>query len=429
MAAALLRDNLTCFQCMSIYTDPVSLLCGHNFCQGCIEELLDTQEGSGGYSCPKCRDEFQDLLLPRNMILFIRVEKYHSDQAEQDGADIFCTYCVHSLVPAAKSCLQGETSMCDAHVTANQQNTKCFELNELLKYYCNEDGACICESCCLAREHRDHKVELLNEASEKKKEKLRNLLEKLRPEAEETERRTQKLQDPDKKWKKKQTEIKKEDQSMMINHIDKLCKHGSGSGCDLGDITHRLIWDCGWDKGFVGKEASGMILDINTAGNNVIISGDGKTASYSKTKQGHPQDPGRFQSYPQALSNRSFSSGQHCWDVKGSEAGFWWVGVSCSSMDRSGIESGIWCNKKSWTLCGNDDNSFAVIHDSLGTSLPQVPACRKIRILLDHEGGCLSFYELREPLRHLHTFTASFSEPLHAAFRLLCPDSWVRILS
>ncbi|KAE8595074.1 hypothetical protein XENTR_v10015488, partial [Xenopus tropicalis] len=165
-----------------------------------------------------------------------------------------------------------------------------------------------------------------------------------------------------------------------------------------------------------GPEATGLVLDINTAHNRVSVSGDRKSASRSLTKLYYPQSPVRFQLYAQILSSTSFSSGRHYWEVEGSESGEWEVGVSYPSIERGGDQSWIGNNNKSWCLYRGNNNRYLVRHDSKWTQLPHVPSCRRIGIWLDYEAGRLSFYELSEPIRHLHTFTASFTEPLHAAF-------------
>uniref|UniRef100_A0A803J993 RING-type domain-containing protein n=1 Tax=Xenopus tropicalis TaxID=8364 RepID=A0A803J993_XENTR len=199
MATADLRDELSCSICRDIYTDPVSLPCGHNFCRGCIGKTWDWQKSiEEDPSCPECRQRYRrQPELKRNLRLSNIAERFLSTHPEHDGTGIYCTYCIHYPVPAAQSCLQCEASLCDAHVrvhsksaehvltepTANLGNRKC------------SDGAPICASCCLAGGHRGHRVELLSEASEKKKEKLRKVLEKLSPEREETERGAQRLQE------------------------------------------------------------------------------------------------------------------------------------------------------------------------------------------------------------------------------------------
>ncbi|XP_063785126.1 E3 ubiquitin/ISG15 ligase TRIM25-like isoform X1 [Pseudophryne corroboree] len=209
MASADLRQELDCSICLSIYTDPVTLRCGHNFCRVCIDRVLDTQEGAGAYTCPECRAECQERpALQRNITLCNIVGSFLSTRPDQEETGIFCTYCIHSPVPAAKSCLLCEASLCDNHLRVHSKsaehvlcdpttalgNRKCSIHKKILEYYCTEDTACICVYCS-AGEHRGHHVEMLDEAFKKKKEKLRNVLQKLTIKREETEKRVQSLQE------------------------------------------------------------------------------------------------------------------------------------------------------------------------------------------------------------------------------------------
>ncbi|KAE8636971.1 hypothetical protein XENTR_v10003234 [Xenopus tropicalis] len=543
MAAADLRDELICSICLSIYTDPVSLPCGHNFCRGCIGLVLGTQEGSGAYSCPECRAEYQERpALPRNRALGNIAERFRRTETVLGETGIPCSYCLLSPVPAAKSCLLCEASLCDTHLrghcqsaehvltepTASFMGRKCSVHHKVLEYHCCEDSACICVSCCLAGEHRGHRVELLSEASEKKKEKLRKVLEKLSPEREETERGAQRLQERRREVAEvaagetervtalfrgireelealekrllsdisrqkeeltltlteliQQLEIKKDELSRKIRHIEELCNmadpltvlqeqwesHGAAfcgaegadtegreregtegadtegreregikvpavGDLDVGRISETLLTGLagivtGVEGRIYGQGDTELVLDRNTAGNHVSVSGDGKSASYSHTDQRRPQTPERFQYYPQTLSTRSFPSGRHYWEVEVSESGGWGVGAAYPSIERGGGQSLIGNNNKSWCLY-KWNNNYTVTHDRKVTRLPHVPSCRRIRISLDYEAGRLSFYELSEPIRHLHTFTASFTEPLHAAFCVVGGGACVRIIS
>uniref|UniRef100_A0A8C5MZK0 E3 ubiquitin/ISG15 ligase TRIM25-like n=1 Tax=Leptobrachium leishanense TaxID=445787 RepID=A0A8C5MZK0_9ANUR len=210
MASADLRDELTCSICLNIYTDPVTLPCGHSFCRTCIGDVLDTQEGSGAYKCPECRAESQERpALEKNRKLRNIADSFRSTLPEQEEAGIPCTYCIQSSVPAVKTCLHCEASLCENHLrvhsksaehvltepTTSLETRKCSVHKKVLEYYCCEDAACICVSCSLAGEHRGHQVETLNEASEKKKEKLRNILQKLTSQREEAEKRVQNLEE------------------------------------------------------------------------------------------------------------------------------------------------------------------------------------------------------------------------------------------
>ncbi|KAE8574457.1 hypothetical protein XENTR_v10003438 [Xenopus tropicalis] len=542
MAAADLRDELSCSICLSIYTDPVSLPCGHYFCRGCIGAAWDTQGGSGAYSCPECRAEYRERPALQNIRKLSNIaERFLSTHPEHDGSGVPCSYC-DSPVPAIKSCALCEASFCNKHLRGHSQSAehvlteptasfmgrKCSVHHKVLEYHCCEDGACICVSCCLAGGHRGHRVELLSEASEKKKEKLRKVLEKLSPEREETERGAQRLQERRGELEEKaaietervtalfrgireelealekrllsdisrqkeelsltlteliqQLEIKKDELSRKIRHIEELCNmadpltvlqaqwesHGAAfcgaegadtegregtegadnggrkrkgikvpavGDLDVGRISETLLTGLAGivtgvkGRWIYGQEATELVLDINTCGNNVSESWDGKTASYSMKNQHHHYAPTRFQ-YPQALSTRNFPSGRHYWEVEGSKLGEWGVGAAYPSIERGGDQSIIGNNNKSWCLLRQRNNTYSVTHGTNITQLPHVPSCRRIRISLDYEAGHLSFYELSEPIRHLHTFTAKFTEPLHAAFCVGWEaQSWVRFIT
>ncbi|XP_072006654.1 tripartite motif-containing protein 29-like [Engystomops pustulosus] len=115
------------------------------------------------------------------------------------------------------SCLHCEASLCDKHLKVHSkspehvlsdpstslENRKCPVHKKILEYYCTEDATCICVSCSLAGEHRGHRVETLDEASEKKKDELKNVLQKLITKREETEGRVQSLEERRRKAQEK----------------------------------------------------------------------------------------------------------------------------------------------------------------------------------------------------------------------------------
>ncbi|XP_075061630.1 E3 ubiquitin-protein ligase TRIM39-like isoform X2 [Mixophyes fleayi] len=510
MASVDLRKELDCSICLNIYTDPVNLKCGHNFCQSCIDRVLDTQKGSGVYTCPECRAECRERpALQRNITLCNIVGSFHCTQPDQEKTGIFCTYCMYSPVPAAKSCLLCEAYLCDNHLkvhsksaehvlsdpATSMKNRKCSVHKELLKYYCTKDAVCICVSCSLAGEHRGHLVEMLDEASAKEKEKLRNILPKLTTKIAETEKKVQSLQQCRKEDQEKaagvtekvtalfrdirkqledmekrvlgevsrqavhafcsvsdmiqQLEVKKDELSRKMRHIVELCNMSdpvtvlqeadTGDLCDterhdkqvhdVGYLNVGLISDTlhtfsdiitGINKGIYMQEAKDILLDVSTAANCIKISDDLKTASKLDARMYCPETPERFQ-HSQVLSSRSFSSGRHYWEVDVSKSRMWRVGMCYPSIDRRGGQPNIGDNNKSWSLCmmnnavGCYSNiQYLVRHDGKQICMPNNILYGKVRIYLDYEAGHLSFYSLCDPIRHLHTFTATFTEPLHA---------------
>ncbi|KAM3924843.1 LOW QUALITY PROTEIN: uncharacterized protein RB166_008210 [Leptodactylus fuscus] len=525
MASADLRDELLCSICLCVFKDPVTLRCGHNFCRLCIDRVLDTQDQSGVYSCPECREEFPERpVLMRNITINVIGRILSTEPHQEEITGICCTYCVDSPVPAVKSCLLCEASLCDKHLKVHSKSPehvlcdpstdlekrKCSVHKKVLEYYCTEDAACICVYCS-AGEHREHRVERLDEASEKEKEKLRNVLQKLITKREETEERVQSLEESRRKAQEKASgeaervtalfidirrrlddlekkvlseisnqekeeslslsdviqklEIKKDELSMKMRHIEELCnmtdpltvlqEPDTGDLCDPEegggdedtgghDRQHQDVHDrdvavisdtlhtlsdiiSGIRSGIYVEGPADILLDVNTANNNLHISDDLKTATWTQEKQNRPETAERFQDYYQVISRRGFTSGRHYWE--------WRVGVCYPSIDRRGQQSRIGYNNKSWSMRRHSDQ-YSVIHDSKEIRLPDKVSSDRFRICLDYEAGQLSFYELCDPIRHLHTFTSTFTEPLHAALGVFSPkdsgsyvDSWLRIRS
>ncbi|KAM9315538.1 LOW QUALITY PROTEIN: uncharacterized protein PAF06_006506 [Gastrophryne carolinensis] len=510
MASADLKKGLECSVCLNVYNDPITLRCGHNFCRACIDRVLDTQEETGCYSCPECREEYQERpALQRNRTLRNIAENLLTTPPDQ-VTTILCTYCIHSPVPAVKSCLHCEASLCEDHLkvhskspehvlldpTTSLENRKCSVHKEILKYYCTEDTTCICVSCSLAGEHRGHQVETLDEASRKKKERLRDALQKLMTERQETEKRAQSLQERRREVQEEaagetarvtamfrdlrrrledlekrvlsdisrqaecralsdwiqQLEIKKAELSRKMGDMEALChmtdpltvlqqldtgdlcdteeggnedrqRHDEqlhdGGGLDVAGISHTLHTGLSdiirGVTGGVYIAPADILLDVNTAHNNLHISDDRKTVSLSHIKQNRPETPDRFQWGGRFINSasRSFSS-RHYWEVDVGGSDCWIVGMCYPSIDRGGDQSVIGDNNKSWGL-DRYNNQYEVGHDSKVTAVGGGISSNRVRVELDYEAGLISFYDLCDPIRHLHTFTTTFTEPLHAA--------------
>ncbi|XP_040294513.1 E3 ubiquitin/ISG15 ligase TRIM25-like [Bufo bufo] len=528
LASADVRDELSCSICLNIYTDPVTLRCGHNFSPGVYDRALDTQEASGIYTCPECREEFEERPLLYTSIALRNIAEHF--QTVQPESVILCTYCNHSPTPARKSCLSCKVSLCERHLrvhsksrehvlaepTASIEDKKCSIHKKTLEYYCLEDATFICVTCCLASEHQGHQVELLEEAAKKKKDKMNILLRNLNSKKAETEKKFQDLQEGRRRVQEKaagirkrvtvifrdikrqledlekkvlndiskqqdvvtstasnliqQLEVQKDEIYSKILYVKELCnmteavailqeqesngdhfcgflrgeyedERGNANKVDTVDnldedlISETLLQGLSQilknsKKGIHVQVPTDIHLDVNTACKNVKISHDLKTASWSQTKLNRPETTRRFQD-PQVLSSRSFSTGRHYFEVETSKTGNWRVGLCYPSIDRNGHQSWIGDNKKSWCLRKvyyNNSNLYSVMHDSKVIQLPQQLSSHKFRVYLDYEAGQLCFYEVNDSIRHLHTFTTTFIEPLHAAFCVL-KDGCIKISS
>ncbi|XP_068097622.1 E3 ubiquitin/ISG15 ligase TRIM25-like [Hyperolius riggenbachi] len=505
------EGELSCSICLNVYQDPVMLQCGHSFCSNCIGDVLDEQKGSGLYSCPQCRTEFAERpALHRNIALRNIAESLQPNIPEQEISGILCNYCINSSAPAIKTCVNCEASLCEGHVKVHNkaaehvliepttclENRKCFVHKKILEYYCNKDSVCICVSCRLDGEHKQHQVDSINTAFEKKRQKLKNNLERLSSQKAQAKSHIQMLLDHENKMKKDTACVRKtittlfvdikekldalerrilhkmsleetlvsksvsdliqyletemDTLSNKIRKVEKLCsmtdtlnvlqehgedndtiteKHQEIKGTTTGvkhfhqeetfiTFLHGLsciISDAKTD--IFAQTATDIVLNKDTAGNTVTISEDLKTVSYAEQLNNYPENPERF-SRNQVLSKNVFSSGRHYWEVETEvetgKTGGWRFGVAYSSIDRKDQRM-IGDNQKSWCLRFNE-NKLSVLHNNEEISVA-APACTpSFGVYLDYEAGRLSFYVLCDPIRHIHTFTTTFTEPLHAAF-------------
>ncbi|XP_061591084.1 zinc-binding protein A33-like [Cololabis saira] len=125
-------EDLTCSVCLSIFSDPVILVCGHSFCRECITVSL-----SSGQQCPQCRTTFYVTHFTTNHILKSLAEKAKQpEKLKRDGG-------TDKEVPA----------------------WFCPEHEEKLKLFCVTDQQMACIICRDSEKHEGHKFKPLKEAA------------------------------------------------------------------------------------------------------------------------------------------------------------------------------------------------------------------------------------------------------------------------
>ncbi|MBN3312689.1 TRI25 ligase, partial [Atractosteus spatula] len=175
------QDQFSCSVCLYLLKDPVTLLCGHSYCMGCIKNHWDQEDQTGIYSCPQCRQTFTARpALGRNTILAEVVEKLKetgcsgpsSAHSPAGPGDVLCDVCTGRKRGAVKSCLVCLASYCQTHLqphyeavplkrhkladaTGQLQEKICSTHDKLLEVYCRTDEKCVCYLCAMD-EHRGH---------------------------------------------------------------------------------------------------------------------------------------------------------------------------------------------------------------------------------------------------------------------------------
>uniref|UniRef100_A0A3Q3ARV6 Si:dkey-46i9.6 n=1 Tax=Kryptolebias marmoratus TaxID=37003 RepID=A0A3Q3ARV6_KRYMA len=170
------EEQVHCSICLDVFTNPVSIPCGHNFCQSCI---LGYWKTSPLYQCPMCKKSFHK----RPDISVNTVLREIAEQFKQIR-EVLCDVCLGEGRPkAVKSCLVCLTSYCEEHLkshsarftkhkliepVANMEDRMCPKHERLLELYCKKDQTCVCV-LCTETDHRAHyTVPVEREWTEKK---------------------------------------------------------------------------------------------------------------------------------------------------------------------------------------------------------------------------------------------------------------------
>lgn len=129
------NSNLTCAICLERFRIPVTIPCGHTFCQTCISTYWDTTSKSDvGPQCPICSEKFDTRpILKRNVSLSVLTEAANSTGPS----------CRESLMRGS----EGARAMllCDRH-------------KKPLVYYCRQDRTSVCYECGISECENHEKV-------------------------------------------------------------------------------------------------------------------------------------------------------------------------------------------------------------------------------------------------------------------------------
>ncbi|XP_030399630.1 zinc finger protein RFP-like [Gopherus evgoodei] len=454
-----LRDEATCSICLSFFTDPVTIDCGHNFCRACIAQCWERPDTD--ISCPQCRETFPQRTLRPNRQLgnLAEIAKQLS-------------------VPAAAAAAAAG-GLCNAH-------------QEPFKLFCNQDQVLICVICRESQAHRAHMVLPIEEAAREHKDQIQTRLNILKQEREELlewkqdgetqsqeylgkiEAERQKivsefeqlrqfleeqerlllaqLEELDKEIVKIQdenvTKLSKEISQLsdLISEIEEKCQQPTSeflqdirstwSRCEklkfekpvavpedlrervgvssqrnvcLQEAVKKFKETLPYQLNFLISKAEKEVQatpDPDLANPCSIMSTDESVIQkYQNTGYLVPQN--RF--YPAAcvLGYKGFTSGRCYWQVEVGNKDFWVLGIAKESVIHGGAisctpEEGI------WALQNTKYQYCALTSPKTALGLHHSPS--NIGVYLDYEGEKVTFYDItssgREPV---FTFTSSFT--------------------
>ncbi|CAI5647004.1 unnamed protein product [Oreochromis niloticus] len=211
----------------------------------------------------------------------------------------------------------------------------------------------------------------------------------------------------------------------LLKHLDLSYNHPGDLGTrQLTDIKEdpdmklkTLLLDHGGEhrlKPGMKKYGVELKFDETTASKRLILEGERKVKTVKKVeeKPARPENEDRFKRSQvfcvEGLKDLCY------WEVE-------WSGTVCiaAAYKRVGRNwdstGGLGCNEMSWGLYCSSTECTAM-HGKTSKPL-KLPSSKKIAVLLDWEGGILSYYSVSsEKLSLIHTFHAKFTELLFPAF-------------
>lgn len=199
VSSLLSEEQFQCSICLDMFTDPVSITCGHNFCKKCITQHWDINVQC---QCPLCNRRFDsrpdlyvntfiaEMAAQFRKCLDVKEASGGSSSKQQPAkpGEVLCDVCTETKVKALKSCLVCLTSYCENHLEPHQRITGlkrhqlispvedlegriCKKHERPLELFCKTDQICVCHFCSdsdhklhhiipLEEEHEGQKVEL-----------------------------------------------------------------------------------------------------------------------------------------------------------------------------------------------------------------------------------------------------------------------------
>uniref|UniRef100_A0A3B5R7K4 E3 ubiquitin-protein ligase TRIM39-like n=1 Tax=Xiphophorus maculatus TaxID=8083 RepID=A0A3B5R7K4_XIPMA len=139
---------LTCSVCLGIFTDPVSVFCGHSFCRECITLSLKSLD-----QCPQCR-----ATVPTDRMDFTTNHILKKRDCLLEARSQLLTYFI-ALTPKAA------VGFCPEH-------------DEKLKLFCVTDQQLTCIICRDCERHEGHKFKPIKEAAASVRKEVETLVEK-----------------------------------------------------------------------------------------------------------------------------------------------------------------------------------------------------------------------------------------------------------
>uniref|UniRef100_A0A8C5UUM4 RING-type E3 ubiquitin transferase n=1 Tax=Microcebus murinus TaxID=30608 RepID=A0A8C5UUM4_MICMU len=452
-----IQEEVTCPICLELLTEPLSVDCGHSFCQACITQnsvkSMISQEGES--SCPVCQTSYQRGNL--------RPNRHLANIAER---------------------LREVALGLGKHLKV----ILCADHGEKLQLFCKEDGKVICWLCERSQEHYGHHTFLMEEVAQEYQERFQESLKKLKKEQQEAEkleafiqrrkaswkhqlaperrriqtefndlrsildkveqRELKKLEEQERKGlnmiEEAENELAQQSQSLreLISELERRCQ-GSAMELlqDVSEVTKRSeFWTLRKPEALPSKLRStfrtpdlrkmlrvyreltdvqsywvDVTLNPHTANLNLVLSKNRRQVRFVGAK---PSEPSCLEEHYDCsvLGIQYFSSGKHYWEVDVAKKTTWILGVCSNSVGPTSSFAQYVKNPNAysryqpqsgyWVIGLQHKHVYRAYEDSTAALLLSMTVRpRRIGVFLDYEAGTVSFYNVTNHGFPIYTFS------------------------
>ncbi|XP_004640188.1 E3 ubiquitin-protein ligase TRIM38-like [Octodon degus] len=440
-----IQEISTCMLCSNLLAHPVSLDCGHSYCNLCMWVFCTKDPLLKEFLCPQCKFPFNrnswkhNKHLERIIEVFEQMEKMqykaqckaHGEKlqllCEHDG-QLICWRCEreplhlgHSTVLVEDVCQVYKDKLQKAVAKLSDIHTECMnqkifmttqitewqkeiairkrkvkmDFEKLHTFLCEEENLYLWrlenEEEQIVRRLRENEVKL-----QEKSEEIKSHIEELQATCQSSAQRL--LQDAEDTLSRASA-VQLEAPEALSLEVQ--------TACDVAELYLDV-------KVMLRRHQVSVTLDPGTAHPALILSKDRRHVSYGSSQQNPVVLSGRFAILPCVLGCEGFTSGRHYFEVDVGEGTAWDVGVCMENVQRGlGMkqepESGFWAIR----LC-TGNGYVALTSPITALQLPERP--RVVGVALDYETGAVSFYNMTSG-SHIFTFPkASFSDTLRPYF-------------
>ncbi|XP_055974839.1 tripartite motif-containing protein 75-like [Sorex fumeus] len=450
-ALAIVQAELICPVCLDYLNDPVTMDCGHNFCNSCIR--MSWKDMQNRFPCPVCRQRRQEMRVSANAQL---------------GRLVDLARLLH--VSRSSEMARGEERICEEH-------------RQVVSLFCEDDQELVCPLCAQGPAHEGHHVRSLAEAASHLRQRLSEHIKSLKKQLAEM----QKLEVTQDRNLLQLREEMQRHRDQLVSEFEQLiqlveCEYETML-CRLGKEDKRLQqqfsanvdaysdrisvlkglhremvelsvmsevmvlrgvrdlqqrWEgleplavqplrfrpaaynlpplCSALSSIIWRFRESISLDPYTAHPSLRVSQDLMSVTCVRERPKGDGDPRLWDDYAPlvVLGREGFTSGRHYWEVQVGAKPEWAVGV-CSVTPSAQTSRPLAAPKRCWTLQLQDGDYLAVGAGTVPLALRDQPAA--IGLYLDWELGQLSFYNAADR-SHLHSFTEPFAQELKPYFRV-----------